>query len=935
MDYDLTRLGSREFEHMTQALSLGVLGGRIIVFGDGRDGGRDASFTGKVKWEPEDSDEDWDGYVVIQAKFRGRPLGASEDTEWFLRNIESELEDWATPDRLATKRGRRPEYLLLVTNVVLSPVSERGGIDRIEALIRSFAGELNLKGWKVWHYDHLCRLLDNNDSVRKSFAGLIMPGDVLHSLHEYLTTISINLAEAMSRHVSMELIADQWVRLSQAGDTVNSKLELSSVAVDLPIIRAEGHGLQAASCIIQEGDRMLRNDRDSKERPHILLVGGPGQGKTTIGQLVCQVYRAALLGDEPRVGLEERRLLEACRAGFNRLGLPTPVYRRWPVRVDLSAYSDATLGSSQVSLLRYIAQQIGSRTSDALDPSHMRNWLRDWPWLLVLDGLDEVPAAGARDKVMRGISDLLVEAARVDADIFIVATTRPQGYVGEFSEDQYERVTLAPLSPAQATVYARRLAEVRHTDDPDMYTKLIARTELAAKEEVTARLMRTPLHVTIMSLLLEGRERPPQARYALFEAYYDTIYAREVAKPGHLARLLESQRNNVNALHNRVGLLLQLQAEQGEAEASLPRDHLGELAVDRLISEGFEEVAARSLADQIVTAVTHRLVLLVPKGLDEVGFEVRSIQEFMAARAIVTGQDAAVIDRLREIVPSVHWRNTWLLAAGRIFTEREHIRGLLMSILGEADNSDELHLAVLPGADLALDMLEDDVAINTPNIRRMLVSHALTLLQRAPDESLVRRASVLFDCANDDRVIRISVDQAIDQALQGSTAQREAARLLLEIWRQETGGLALRSRQVLGLQQAARRYSARSQGDRLPSPQQTFADVLRPLLRRSNLTEHEGPIASAFVKTFKGVVLPTDNSRLSATAVLSEAAATNRDHVDAALRCDKIAAVVAGAYFDATTQTWATASALRSLMQTWLQRRAAGPAILAASTSRE
>jgi hypothetical protein len=936
MDYDLTRLGSREFEHLTQSLTLKDLGGRVVVFGDGPDGGRDATFTGKVTWNPDNPDENWDGYVVMQAKFRSRPLGTKEDTDWFFRHIESELKHWATPDPRALKRGRRPEYLLMVTNVVLAPASDRGGIDRVEALIRSFARQLKLKGWKIWHYDHLCRLLDGNDSVRKAFAGLIMPGDVLYRIHEYLNTISINLGETMSRHVSMELTADQWVRLSQAGETANSKLALSSVAVDLPINKTGIRGLQAASYIIAEGDRMLRSDRDATKRPHMVLVGGPGQGKTTIGQLVCQVYRAALLGDEPQVGLEESRLLAACRQGFRRVGLQTPLYRRWPIRVDLSAYSDAALGGSgQMSLLRYIAAQVGQRTSDALDSSHMRSWLRDWPWLLVLDGLDEVPAAGARDRIMQGISDLLVEAARVNADLFIVATTRPQGYVGEFSEDQYDHVTLASLNPEQATLYARRLAEVRHSNDPDMYSKLIMRTELAAKEDVTARLMRTPLQVTIMSLLLEGRERAPQARYALFEAYYNTIYAREVAKPGRLGRLLETQRSNVNALHDRVGLLLQVQAEQGEAEASIPRDRLGELAFERLKREGYEETDARRLAEEIIAAVTRRLVLLVPKGLDEVGFEVRSIQEFMAARALVSGLDTAVIDRLREIIASVHWRNTWLLAAGRIFAEREHMRSSLVSILSEADNSDELHLAVAPGADLALDLLEDDLAINAPNIRRMLASQALTLLQRAPDESLLRRAGVLFNCA-DDKVIRISLDQAVDQALQSSAARHETAQLLLQIWQQQTGGLALRSRQILAKQGAMVRYSdAGSFSTPVPYKRETLAELLRPKLRRSNLTEREATLADAFLKTFRGVALPSDNTKLSATDELAEAAAADRDNVDAAFRAEGIAAAVAGVYFDVAQQTWAKASALRSLMRTWLQRRAAGEAILAASTSQD
>jgi len=44
VDYDPTRLGEREFEHLSQALALAVLGAGVSVFGDGPDGGREASF---------------------------------------------------------------------------------------------------------------------------------------------------------------------------------------------------------------------------------------------------------------------------------------------------------------------------------------------------------------------------------------------------------------------------------------------------------------------------------------------------------------------------------------------------------------------------------------------------------------------------------------------------------------------------------------------------------------------------------------------------------------------------------------------------------------------------------------------------------------------------------------------------------------------------
>lgn len=45
--YDLSRLGNDRFEHMVQALSIGLLGPGVTIFGAGPDGGREATFNGQ------------------------------------------------------------------------------------------------------------------------------------------------------------------------------------------------------------------------------------------------------------------------------------------------------------------------------------------------------------------------------------------------------------------------------------------------------------------------------------------------------------------------------------------------------------------------------------------------------------------------------------------------------------------------------------------------------------------------------------------------------------------------------------------------------------------------------------------------------------------------------------------------------------------------
>lgn len=836
VDYDLTRLGEREFEHLSQALALRVLGAGVSVFGDGPDGGREASFEGRLCF-PEPG-EPWDGYGVVQAKFKRRPGGGGEDAEALLRAVAAELDAWADPESKRVKKGRVPQYVIFTSNVVLSPVPKSGGVDRVNALIAGRASRLGLKGWQVWHHDQLCRLLDLHPEVRRTYAALITPSDVLARLEELLGGgTSANVGRRLAVHAAKELVAQQWVRLGQAGHPTNEKLALSDVGVDLPASTTwgdpSGEKLKVSGMVESlagRGDTVFRPSRAPMANPRVVLVGGPGQGKSTLGQLLCQVYRAALLAgrSEGSIGPDAAHVLRSVRSRLAQLDIPTPACRRWPLQVSLSAYGDALAGGD-VSLLRFLAEQVSRRTPDRVTASDLHAWLSGWPWLLVLDGLDEVAAPSLRERMAQQLSDFLTDAADADADLMLVATTRPQGYAREFAF--FEHFDLEPLDPPTALRYARQLAAVRHAGDPDLEAQVTARLAEAARDPDTTRLLRTPLQVTIMSILLERRARVPQDRHGLFDAYYATIYEREAAKPGPLGLLLDQHRGNVNLLHERVGLLLQVRAERGgDAEAQLPRTDLHDLALQRLRDEGYAGDRAERLAAQLVEAATNRLVLLVPLATDAVGFEVRSLQEFMAARALVAGDGATVLERLRWLAPSAHWRNTWLLAAGRAFTLHEHLRDPIVTLLDDVDTSDLLALRVLPGARLAVDLLGDDVAVRAPRYRHYFAKRAMELLASPPEAITLRLADVLKDACEAHPSTRLMVDNAIDRALAVGGPTSVAAVMVLVSWEDGTGALAASARQrlhrlVRGLDQRQRRTLA-SLAELYPhSPLQALAGV--------------------------------------------------------------------------------------------------------------
>src|ERR1700677_288267 len=179
---DLTGLGPRGFERMCQALATYVLGPGIEVFGSGPDGGREASFRGRVPY-PSSADP-WDGFGVVQAKFKERLLGTGADTTWLRRQVKAELGDWADPGKARVTQGRRPDYLIVATNVSLSGVPGSGGKARIDKLVGEHASAIGLKDWRVWDAAQLTAFLNAYPDVRRAFAALITPSEILAQMRD-------------------------------------------------------------------------------------------------------------------------------------------------------------------------------------------------------------------------------------------------------------------------------------------------------------------------------------------------------------------------------------------------------------------------------------------------------------------------------------------------------------------------------------------------------------------------------------------------------------------------------------------------------------------------------------------------------------------------------------------------------------------------------
>lgn len=760
-DYDLHKLSTREFEHLAQALCLKEFGVSVEIFGDGSDNGREAMYDGRLAWSGDDSSLDWTGGTVIQAKFLQEPRGTVQDTAWLKKEIKNEMSIWR--DKKSTRRCDigLPDNILFITNVTLGPGSG-GGIDTVRALLKDELSQAGMTSGECWHFDKLCRLLDGQKDVRSTFAGLITPGDIIEHLRDMLVGESVDVGIELIKHAERSILADQFIRLSESGDPQQARLRINQVAIDLPArlgeqVRADAGALRsilhnkrslhmrphaldsraqggAAEMTILRGNKSLRKSvlqaQGAYDPPHLVIVGGPGQGKTTLSQLIATVYRAAFVGERLEgPSAKEIPGLDDTNAYLRSIGLPVPTNRRWPLRIDLAQFASDVATGGDVNLLKWVANEVSKNSHQTITAAQLYAWLNNWPWLVILDGFDEVASVMAREAVTGAVRTLLDTASDVDADLFVVVTTRPQGYVNDFGNSNFDHIYLDELPQSVGLKYARSLIELRHIGDPSQQGEVYRRVCESAERPVTARLMRTPLQVTIMTLLAETARRAPQSRYALFDAYYDTIYRRESNKMGATAELLGRHREDIDGVHEQVSFLLQCQEETtAGAEAAMPRDDVREVAIRWLEAEGNTRVDAERIAEKIISAATERLVLLVPKGAAEVGFEVRSLQEYMCARAVASGESDDIIKRLRTARFSAHWRNVWLLSVGRVFATRAELKSRLVDLVRDKPSAAE-EILVPTGQQLALELLNDGISPTSPKYRKQLLDHALTIFE--------------------------------------------------------------------------------------------------------------------------------------------------------------------------------------------------------------
>lgn len=423
-----------------------------------------------------------------------------------------------------------------------------------------------------------------------------------------------------------------------------------------------------------------------------LLVGGPGQGKSTLLQYICQFHRARLLERTEYRGVEQQ-LNALTKLQRVPIRLDLRKYAAWAAecvrrsegsgkgkkRKKLGAKSNEVGGSRWPTIEEYIAAEItthsGGREFSIQD---LASLVSTQPVVVALDGLDEVANINYRERVS---SEIVHTNNRLQADavnLVVLVATRPGGTSSDlWSSIAFPRLSLRRLTQGLRLQYLQRWAKVAQLK-PEAAEKLQRTFMDNQNAPHIQELASYPMQLAILLHLLHRRQLLPQQRTELYSEYLKTFLDRE--QSGDKEPLLSEERQVIEDIHALIGWRIHTQAEEGKASGSITRDVLTRLINEHL--QGRED--GPRLAEKLFAAFTTRVLCLVERDPGSFQFEVQSLREYFAALYIFNEVDRDKRDDcFNALMMRPYWSNVCRFVVGNY--SRGEVRGMrhLLQELGK------------------------------------------------------------------------------------------------------------------------------------------------------------------------------------------------------------------------------------------------------------
>lgn len=703
------------------------------------DGGRDATSV----------DPATGGLTVVQIKFKRKDESIDDSAAWLIEALKGEK---SKIERLA-ERGATT--YIIVTNARGTAALGGGGMDRVAAWM---AENLPIQATCYWR-DDLDRRLDGNASLRLVHPEILTGADAVQlALGALLQETRDRQGRAIKSFLAYQYERDATVKFKQ----IDLRNDLLSLFIDVPVTSKVNFQIvkDGRSIATWRHDPLFEADNDHFEafrattdweldgavnvRPvrskvgaatlllagrrggrsgRTVLEGGPGQGKSTLAQYVCQVHRARLLS---RNAFVSQLPLQHQHSSV-----------RFPVKVDLRDLATWLSGREpflpeqplvaaavwQPTLEAYLAHQISHQaggTSFTVDD--LIDIAARMPTLLFLDGLDEVADITARASLIKAVREGIERLEENSQSLQVIVTSRPSAFENSpgFSSRDFAYLELQNLNEQLVRQYSEKWIAARELDDSDAFDVRRILSEKLSLPHIRD-LARNPMQLAILLTLVHsiGYSLPDQ-RTELYSTYMDKFLTREAEKSPSVRKY----RDLLVRIHQYLAWMLQTEAETtAGASGSISPQRLRQVMRDFLD----ENDHPLHIIDDLFTGALERVYVLVQRVEGAYEFEVQPIREFFCARYLY--ETAAVTDvpqaasrgtrprRFDVMARNPYWTNVTRFYAGS-YTSGE-IASLYMQLEEYGEDGDNA-LAFRP-RQLGATLLSDWAFKNTPRAVKKVV----------------------------------------------------------------------------------------------------------------------------------------------------------------------------------------------------------------------
>lgn len=573
---------------------------------------------------------------------------------------------------LQGKWACKTKRFVLCTSLQLTKTQQVSEISKQRNILTAKGIEFQI--WDGSEGGHLSERLKNHpdlvdDFFLRDWVRLFNGPDAANSLGERLDGGNLAELRAQLREIYSTLFHrnDQGIRLG------------SSRAVPLLDRYVTPAVIETREVSTSDG-ASIGNIADSKDQPYSEEPRQQTQGRSTrfttiqeirtpVGDWLSRHSRSVILG-EPGYG--KSALLRVAALQLLK-GLDDPFSLPWhgllPVWISFGGFSAAVQRQNGLSLEDYFDQWLHQHGADLVRPL-FRRAVKHGEILLLIDGLDEGQDLHAAQQAMDRLSTFL--SIRPIPAVF---TTRPRGYTQVRPDSAWPLARLAFFDEGQIECFAR--VWFKHLESPETATGkgpdwANFSTEQRTKEFLKAiranprvmDLARTPLFCQLLIDVFRFSHHLPEQRIKVYDEIVELLLSEHPAarvQAAGLPALPDVPRTeDMREMLMRLALHIQVKSGAGVISVKDCRTVFCNFLTDDINGPGYSPYEAEHQAKSVIDYAQTGLGLMVERAPNELGFFHLTVQEYLAAQAMVRKEEQEQLDWLAGVWNQSRWQEVVL-----------------------------------------------------------------------------------------------------------------------------------------------------------------------------------------------------------------------------------------------------------------------------------